>query len=136
LNRDEAPVVKESTSPELNGEAAAHSVGVEILRCQCGSDPQAQAASLAREEPLEIRVRGRSVAVTMRTPGQDEELAAGFLLTEGMIHDPGDVVAIAPCLASAVPENTLNVFLRPAVEIDFEQLTRHHFASSSCGVCG
>jgi FdhD protein len=72
----------------------------------------------------------------MRTPGQDEELATGFLLTEGLIHDPEDVLEIAPCLASGVPENTLNVFLRPAVEVDFDQLTRHVFASSSCGVCG
>ncbi len=91
---------------------------------------------LAREEPLEIRVRGKAVAVTMRTPGHDRELAAGFLLTEGIIKKSADVVEIAPCLQSENPENTLNVFLAPSVEVDFERLTRHVFASSSCGLCG
>jgi len=92
--------------------------------------------TLVREEPLEIRVRGRSVAVTMRTPGHDRELAAGFLLTEGIIRNPGDIVEVAPCLESDQPDNTLNVFLAPTVAVDFERLTRHVFASSSCGVCG
>ncbi|MBI5774719.1 MAG: formate dehydrogenase accessory sulfurtransferase FdhD [Verrucomicrobia bacterium] len=93
---------------------------------------------LAREEPLEIRVRGRSVAVTMRTPGHDEELAAGFLLTEGLIHRRADVVRIAHCRRGEAAQfrNTLNVFLPPSVEVDFDQLTRHVFASSSCGLCG
>ena len=95
-----------------------------------------QADDLAREEPLEIRVRGRSVAVTMRTPGHDRELAAGFLLTEGIIHRSEEVVEIAPCREGVTPENIINVFLAPAVEIDFQQLTRHVFASSSCGLCG
>ncbi len=72
----------------------------------------------------------------MRTPGQDKELAAGFLLSEGLIHSSQDIVEIAPCLASEVPENTLNVFLRPSVTLNFDQLTRHVFASSSCGICG
>jgi FdhD protein len=92
--------------------------------------------ALAREEPLEIRVRGRSVAVTMRTPGHDKELAVGFLLTEGIVRSRADVVEIAPCMEGDAPENTLNVFLAPAVQVDFEQLTRHVFATSSCGLCG
>ncbi len=92
--------------------------------------------SLAVEEPLEIRVRGRSVAVTMRTPGHDRELAAGFLLTERIIRQRQDLVEIAMCRASQEPENTLNVFLRSGVEVDFAALTRHVFASSSCGLCG
>jgi len=91
---------------------------------------------LAVEEPLEIRVRGTSVAVTMRTPGHDDELAAGFLLTEGLIRDRGDVTAIAHCPAAAQPNNTLNVHLAPSVEVDMARLTRHVFASSSCGLCG
>ena len=112
--------------------------GAEILRCRLGRAPKRQADWLAQEEPLEIRVRGRSVAVTMRTPGQDAELAAGFLLAEGMIHERSEVVEIAHCQQgeAANHENTLNVFLAPAVKVDFERLTRHVFASSSCGLCG
>lgn len=91
---------------------------------------------VAREEPLEIRVQGRSVAVTMRTPGQDRELAAGFLLTEGIIHQRSDVVEILHCRAAAAPDNTLNVFLSASLKVDFAQLTRHVFATSSCGLCG
>jgi len=93
---------------------------------------------LANEEPLEIRVRGRSVAVTMRTPGHDAELAAGFLLTEGLLCQRSDVIEIVHCQQgeAANCQNILNVFLGPSVEVDFEQLTRHVFASSSCGLCG
>ncbi|HEX4645287.1 MAG TPA: formate dehydrogenase accessory sulfurtransferase FdhD, partial [Verrucomicrobiae bacterium] len=93
---------------------------------------------LTVEEPLEIRVRGKSVAVTMRTPGHDHELAAGFLFTEGIINRRGDVTEIAYCQQGrlANDENTLNVFLAPSVEVDFDRLTRHVFASSSCGLCG
>ncbi len=93
---------------------------------------------LAREEPLEIRVRGRSIAVTMRTPGHDDELAAGFLLTEGLIRRAEDVVQIATCTTgeAALHGNVLNVFLAPRVRVNFKQLTRHVFASSSCGLCG
>jgi len=81
-------------------------------------------------------VRGRSVAVTMRTPGHDRELAAGFLLSEGLIQKREQIIEIAPCLESDAPENTLNVFLAPGVEVNFQSLTRHVFASSSCGLCG
>jgi FdhD protein len=91
---------------------------------------------VAIEEPLEIRVRGRSVAVTMRTPGHDRELAAGFLLTEGIIRARSDVVGIVACAASSEPDNTLNVFLAARVAVDFARLTRHVFAASSCGLCG
>lgn len=111
-------------------------VPTEVLLHRLGHRPKPQADALAREEPLEIRVRGRSVAVTMRTPGNDRELAAGFLLSEGLIRKRADILEIAPCRESSVPENTLNIFLAPAVEVDFDQLTRHVFASSSCGLCG
>ena len=108
----------------------------EVLRYARSGKSKRCADTLAREEPLEIRVRGRSIAVTMRTPGHDRELAAGFLFTEGLIHGPEDIVEMGPCLQGEVPENTLNVFLSPAVEVDFERLTRHVFATSSCGLCG
>src|SRR5262245_59109657 len=72
----------------------------------------------------------------MRTPGNDHELAAGFLFTEGVIHQRADVVEIASCLTGEEPENTLNVFLAPKVKVNFKRLARHVFASSSCGLCG
>lgn len=107
-----------------------------IVRLREGVKPRASKDSLAVEEPLEIRVRGRSVAVTMRTPGHDRELAAGFLLTERIVRQRKDLIDIAPCRACLEPENTLDVFLAPGVEVDFAALTRHVFATSSCGLCG
>ena len=90
---------------------------------------------LVEEEPLEIRVRGRAISVTMRTGGHDDELAAGFLLTEGVIRSPGDVLRIDPCERNEFG-NVINVLLAPDVYVDFDRLTRHVFASSSCGLCG
>jgi FdhD protein len=90
---------------------------------------------LAAEEPLEIRVRGRPVSVTMRTPGHDPELAVGFLLTEGIVRRAEDVLRVEPCGRNE-EGNLLNVVLAPEVPVDFERLTRHVFASSSCGLCG
>ena len=95
--------------------------------------------ALSVEEPLEIRIahsagagrRRLSVAVTMRTPGDDEDLALGFLFTEGLIRDGNQVMGI-----KWLEENTLLVELNPAVAVDTERLTRHLFTSSSCGVCG
>jgi len=63
-------------------------------------------------------------------------LAAGFLLTEGIVRNRGDIIETSSCLQSDAPENTLNIFLSPDVKFDFDRLTRHVFASSSCGVCG
>ena len=117
-------------------ETTPETVSIEIVHFEVGAVPQQRTDTLVREEPLEIRVRGQSIAVTMRTPGYDRELAAGFLLSEGIIHHRDEIVEIAPCLESDSPENTLNVFLAPFVEIDFARLTRHVFASSSCGLCG
>jgi len=116
--------------------ATASTDTTDIRRCHAGEAPQFCTDTLAVEEPLEIRVRGRGIAVTMRTPGHDRELAAGFLLTEGVVRKAADIVDTAPCLHSEPAQNTLNVFLAPGVEVDFETLTRHVFASSSCGLCG
>lgn len=105
-----------------------------MLRCQNGH-PVEESDTLAPEEPLEIRVRGRAITVTMRTPGHDAELAAGFLLSEGIIHHPQDILKIEPCDRNDFG-NVLNVLLAPNVPVDFARLTRHVFASSSCGLCG
>jgi len=114
----------------------AGAIKTAITSCRLGAKLKRRTDFVAREEPLEIRVRGHSVAVTMRTPGHDAELAAGFLLSEGILRKPADVIEIAPCLEGDQPENTLNVFLAPSVEVDFARLTRHVFAASSCGLCG
>ncbi|HSV12868.1 MAG TPA: formate dehydrogenase accessory sulfurtransferase FdhD [Tepidisphaeraceae bacterium] len=90
---------------------------------------------LAAEEPLEIRVRGRAISVTMRTPGDDSDLAAGFLLTEGLIRHASDILNIQACERNEF-SNVINVLLAPDVAVDFDRLTRHVFASSSCGLCG
>jgi FdhD protein len=90
---------------------------------------------LVAEEPLEIRVDGRAVSVTMRTPDQDVELAAGFLLSEGVVKQRRDIRTIKAC-ARNQQGNTVSVQLDPAVRFEFEKLTRHVFAASSCGMCG
>lgn len=112
------------------------STAVDVSTWRNGGAVWSRQDSVATEEPLEIRVRGRSIAVTMRTPGHDDELAAGFLLTEGVIGKRKDVIQIAPCQQGKTRENILNVFLAPSVEVDFDRLARHVFAASSCGLCG
>ncbi len=106
-----------------------------VLRWQAGSKPRRVRDELATEEPLEIQVETRPVVVTMRTPGNDAELAAGFLLTEGLIHQRDDIIKITPYPRNEAG-NVLGVFLAPGIRVDFAQLTRHVFASSSCGLCG
>ncbi|HUF61042.1 MAG TPA: formate dehydrogenase accessory sulfurtransferase FdhD [Verrucomicrobiales bacterium] len=91
------------------------------------------------EEPLEIRVEGQSVAVTMRTPGHDAELAVGFLVTEGIIRSSDDIFELTTCPSThpdAVSGNVVDVLLRRGLSVDFERLSRHVFTSSSCGLCG
>ena len=84
------------------------------------------------EEPLQIVVDGHPIAVTMRTPGHDEELALGFLLTEGVISTQDQVRKID----TESKDNHVLVFLADGVEVDFTRLTRHVFSASSCGLCG
>ncbi|GAB2543644.1 formate dehydrogenase accessory sulfurtransferase FdhD [Spirosoma aerophilum] len=100
---------------------------------------------LAVEEPLEIRLgfgpatdrQQRSVSVTMRTPGHDEELAMGFLFTEGIIKQPADIVSCRHCVQEADKEgNVIRVELHPDVHVDWLRLERNTFTSSSCGLCG
>ena len=91
---------------------------------------------VAIEEPLEIRIGGEAVATTMRTPGHDEELAAGFLLSEAIVCNRTDVRAIAPCAVPAAPGNLINVEL--AAGVKFERIAAQRFGtiSTSCGLCG
>ncbi len=89
---------------------------------------------IAAEEPLEIRIEGHSVAVVMRTPGHDRELAAGFLVTENLVRGTGDIFDITQC-GSTTEDSLINVTLRNPEAFDPGKLTRHVFSSSSCGVC-
>jgi len=91
----------------------------------------------AREEPLEIRVEGRSVAVVMRTPGHDEELVAGFLISEGVVKSARDILEISQCPSTGnVHGNVVDVLLAGSAVVNWESLTRHVFSASSCGICG
>lgn len=96
--------------------------------------------TLAVEEPLEIRVAGRPLAVTMRTPGSDIELAQGFLLTEGFITDRSDIAAVRYCNSrGADGTNTYNVLdidLAAGVTLPETGIERNFYTTSSCGVCG
>ena len=97
---------------------------VEVLRLPAG---RSERDELAVEEPLEIRVNGQPIAVTMRTPGHDEELATGFLVTEGI-----PVVDAGP--AADLAANVIDVEV--GADLDLGRLSRNFYTSSSCGVCG
>jgi FdhD protein len=99
---------------------------------------QARQDDLAAEEPLEIRVGDRPLTVTMRTPGHDFELAAGFLFTEGVIQRPDQILSIeeAPGLKYTERGNVVQVQLAPEAAPDLENMQRNFFAASSCGICG
>lgn len=126
---------------------------ISITRIVDGAATEASPDVLAVEEPLEIRLgiagRGhRAISITMRTPGDDLELAAGFLFTEGIIKTPDQVEQIRHCgspgrnpsssegAGGHLMANTIRVDLRSGVEIDFKRLERHFYTTSSCGVCG
>jgi FdhD protein len=96
--------------------------------------------TLAAEEPLEIRVDGRALAVTMRTPGDDMDLAAGFLVSEGVIRRPGELASMRFCEGADVDGvntyNVLDLSLAPGVAAPQPGVERSFYTTSSCGVCG
>ncbi len=110
-----------------------------VYRYQEGRPAVPAFDAITIEEPLEIRVafrRGaalveRAVSITMRTPGHDRELAAGFLFTEGLIHDPSWIESI-----TEERQRGNSIILRLKQPIDLHRLERHFYTSSSCGVCG
>ncbi len=103
---------------------------------------------VAAEEPLEIRLQWqaggvlnqKNIAVTMRTPGDDFELAAGFLYGEAILDGPDDLADVAYCLDADIEEeqrqNVVTVTLRPGLQFDASRLERNFYTTSSCGVCG
>ena len=122
------------------------SAAIDIEKRRDG-ERQALADSVAVEEPLEIRLgfttpdgrAVRSISITMRTPGNDEELAAGFLYGESIVRERGDIASIETC-GPAAPDsgnhNVIRVELGSNVAVDLARLERHFYTTSSCGVCG
>ncbi|MEM7456842.1 MAG: formate dehydrogenase accessory sulfurtransferase FdhD [Planctomycetota bacterium] len=112
-----------------------------------GGERQLRDDVVAMEEPMEVRIvfgpegnrKDRSLAITMRTPDFDFELAAGFLLTEGIIHSPQDISEFEFCGPVAEGReygNIVRVKLSSDVELDVKSFQRHFYTTSSCGVCG
>jgi FdhD protein len=111
---------------------------VERVRCVNG-EAMTGTDAVAREEPLEIQLGGASLAVVMRTPGHDEELATGFLVTERVVEKASQVVSVRHATRARTPEaagNVVQVVLAEGVAVDLEALRRNLYASSSCGLCG
>jgi FdhD protein len=126
--------------PATPSSPAHRSVQIDSLR-EAGNAHRADA--IAVEEPLEIRLlrhgtnddggTGRAISITMRTPGNDVELALGFLHGEGIVREPQDVIDARPCGPSG---NVLRVIVRADLPLDLKRLDRNFYTSSSCGVCG
>ena len=112
-----------------------------VTRIALGEGVRRRADTLAVEEPLEIRIAGAPLAVTMRTPGHDVELAIGFLVSEGVISRRSDFRAAIHCGGPGTggEENTYNVLdttLAPGVRLPGADEARRFYTTSSCGVCG
>ena len=114
-------------------------VGRPVLRVRDGVISR-RPDTLAAEEPMEIRVNGRPLTVTMRTPGGDFDLAIGFLVSEGVVHSADDVASVRYCAgATADGGNTYNVVdvgLAAHVPPPDASLERSFYTTSSCGLCG
>lgn len=119
---------------------------VAVVRRTAGSGVERVRDVVSVEEPLEMRVAlpapggwaSRSIAVTMRTPGHDFELAAGFLLTEGVVRGPRDIRELTYCRSKSEPQqyNIVEARLTSADGVDLDRLSRNVYTTSSCGVCG
>jgi FdhD protein len=143
--------------PPAEPEEAQSVRPTEILRVKHGEIAKLQDA-VAVEEPLEIQLvygavhdrKVKSISITMRTPGNDDELAAGFLMTEGVVRDAAHITSIgAPktallrgadarevALPTALRSQVIRVELSPEVEVSMSTLERNFYTTSSCGVCG
>lgn len=112
----------------------------DVLRVTVGEPATHKRDTLAGEEPLELRVGGTSLAVTMRTPGADFDLAAGFLVSEGVISQSAELVAMRYCAGKGDDGvnryNVLDLSLAASVGPLDESVTRAFYTTSSCGLCG
>jgi FdhD protein len=118
-------------------EAEEHGIGAgSVMRRKADGAYECVTDEVAIEEPLEIRIGAEPLAVTMRTPGNDEELATGFLLSEGIVRARSDLREISRCTLPASLGNVLNVTL--AATAKFTPAATHRFGtiSTSCGLCG
>lgn len=104
---------------------------MKITRWRRGELPLRVKDECAAEEPLAIEVDGKTIHITMRTPGNDEELALGFLFSETLIRRPKDIASL-----EQPSPNRIQITLAAGVTIDFSKLARHVMGSSSCGLCG
>jgi FdhD protein len=122
------------------------SLAVDISRVD-GVESKTESDVVAVEEPLEIQLcsssaagsAAKSISITMRTPGEDADLALGFLFTEGIIESAAQVSSVAhhgEVDPDTGLQNTIRVELQPDVDIDLGRLERHFYTTSSCGVCG
>lgn len=110
-----------------------------VLRIDtAGGVPASRPDTIAAEEPLEIRVDRRPLAVTMRTPGDDLDLALGFLFSEGVVRSAEDVRTAQLCTGDQAPNtyNVVDVTLAPGVPAPVTDPSRNFYTTSSCGVCG
>jgi FdhD protein len=131
-----------SSKPSLTGTPAASRAVIQ--RFESGQPTTENDDAIAIEEPLEIRlgrfedgkVRHQPVSITMRTPGDDFELAAGFLFTEGILQSNTQIREILHCGKGKGATNTLRVDLADGVDVDTKRLERNFYTTSSCGVCG
>jgi FdhD protein len=96
-----------------------------------GSEPTRTEDRLAGEEPLELRIGDTPIAVLMRTPGGEAELALGFCLTEGILLSPAEFAGL-----ERLDEGRYRILLAPGIDVDPEQFRRNTYTTSSCGVCG
>jgi FdhD protein len=122
------------------------SLAIDISKVS-GDQRITKADNVAVEEPLEIQLSypsaegaaAKSISITMRTPGDDAELAVGFLYTEGIIDSGDQVASVEHCGAPDSEtglQNLVRVALKPGVDVDIDRLQRHFYTTSSCGVCG
>jgi FdhD protein len=122
--------------PAAEGSDAVRPVAIERLS---NASRLAGDDRVAHEEPLEIQVGGTPLAVVMRTPGRDHELALGFLLSEAVLASPEDLAALRHESVTRDPAaagNVIRALLRPGVTVDVAALRRNFYTGSSCGVCG
>jgi FdhD protein len=115
------------------------SAGIEsekVIRRRGDGELEYQPDELTVEEPLEIRIGRKTLAITMRTPGHDEELAAGFLLSEAIVRSADEITKISRPRSARNKDNIVRVELRAGINVPSESVHRFGSITTSCGICG